>query len=85
LLTGRYRRDVQPPPGARLAQRFATIGPETFDRVTELERCARERNLSLLQYVIRWLAVQSCVGPVITGATTPEQIRANALAGDWQS
>jgi 1-deoxyxylulose-5-phosphate synthase len=33
---------------------------------------------------VGWLAAQEVVGSVITGATTPEQVRANALAGEWR-
>jgi aryl-alcohol dehydrogenase-like predicted oxidoreductase len=50
----------------------------------EGECLARERSISLLEVAIGGLAAQPRVGPVITGATTPAQIRANARAGDWQ-
>jgi aryl-alcohol dehydrogenase-like predicted oxidoreductase len=55
----------------------------SFDRVEALQAFGAERGLSLLQLAIGGLAAQPCVGPVITGATRPEQIAANAEAADW--
>jgi len=79
LLTGKYRRGEPAPPGTRLADR--EIDDETFDRVEELERVAAERGLTLLELAIGSLASQPAVVSVIAGATTPEQVRANAAAG----
>jgi aryl-alcohol dehydrogenase-like predicted oxidoreductase len=31
-----------------------------------------------------WLASHPCVSSVIAGATTPEQVRANAAAANWR-
>ena len=80
LLTGKYRRGEPAPAGTRLADR--EIDDETFDRVEELERDAAERGLTLLELAIGALASQHAVVSVIAGATTPEQVRANAAAGD---
>ena len=38
----------------------------------------------MLQVAIGGLAAQPAVASVIAGATTPEQVRANAAAGTWQ-
>jgi aryl-alcohol dehydrogenase-like predicted oxidoreductase len=38
----------------------------------------------LLELAIGWLASQGCVASVIAGATTPEQVRANAAASSWR-
>jgi aryl-alcohol dehydrogenase-like predicted oxidoreductase len=38
---------------------------------------------SLLSLAISWLLVQPQVTSIIAGATTPEQVRANAVAGSW--
>jgi aryl-alcohol dehydrogenase-like predicted oxidoreductase len=83
LLTGRYKRGEPPPPGSRLASRQSPVSDETYDRLDQLTRFATERGISLLQLAIGGLAAQPCVGPVITGATTPEQIKSNAAAAEW--
>jgi aryl-alcohol dehydrogenase-like predicted oxidoreductase len=84
ILTGKYTRDSQPSPGTRLAGRQDELTDEIFDRVEALETFARERGRSLLDVAIGGLAAQPAVTSVITGATTAEQIRANAVAGEWQ-
>jgi aryl-alcohol dehydrogenase-like predicted oxidoreductase len=84
LLTGKYRRREAPPAGARLAARPERLTDETFDRVEALERYAAERGVTLLEVAIGGLAAQPAVGSVIAGATSPEQVRANAAAGEWQ-
>jgi aryl-alcohol dehydrogenase-like predicted oxidoreductase len=40
--------------------------------------------LTLLDVAIGGLAAQPTVASVIAGATNPEQVRANALAGRWK-
>ena len=86
LLTGRYRRGAQPPPGSRFV-RNAEIWPadrwltdETFDRVDALQRLAQEHGATPLELALGGLAALPAVGSVVAGATTPEQVRANAAA-----
>jgi aryl-alcohol dehydrogenase-like predicted oxidoreductase len=38
----------------------------------------------LLEVAIGGLLAEPAVGSVIAGATKPEQVRANATAGEWQ-
>ncbi len=83
LLTGRYQRGDTPKPGSRLGNTNRAMADGTFERVEALQAFAAERGISLLQLAIGGLAAQPCVGPVITGATTPEQITANAASADW--
>ncbi|MFB9237442.1 aldo/keto reductase [Plantactinospora siamensis] len=86
LLTGKYRRGETPPAGSRLAgggryaERFAAA---PWDTIEGIEKYAAERDLSMLQVAIGGLAAQPAVTSVIAGATTPEQVRANASAGTW--
>ena len=40
--------------------------------------------MSMLDVAIGGLAAQPAVASVIAGATTPEQVRANASAGAWE-
>jgi aryl-alcohol dehydrogenase-like predicted oxidoreductase len=84
LLTGKYKRGAERPEGTRLTKRDDVFTDETFDTLEALEAFAAERSLTLLQVAIGGLAAQPAVGSVIAGATKPEQVRANAAAGDWE-
>ncbi|MFL6030512.1 MAG: aldo/keto reductase [Gaiellaceae bacterium] len=84
LLTGKYRRGEARPKGTRLESRDEVFTDEAFDRVEALESFAQERGVTLLDVAIGGLAAQPAVGSVISGATKPEQVRANAAAGDWE-
>jgi aryl-alcohol dehydrogenase-like predicted oxidoreductase len=82
LLTGKYRRDEARPKGTRLEGR--EIDETTFDRLEALEEFARDRGRSLLELAIAALASQPGIPSVIAGATSAEQVRANAAAADWE-
>jgi aryl-alcohol dehydrogenase-like predicted oxidoreductase len=84
LLTGKYRRGEAAPSGSRLEGRDDRLTGATFDRVEALERFAAERGHDLLELAIGALASTPGVASVIAGATTPEQVRANAAAGAWE-
>jgi aryl-alcohol dehydrogenase-like predicted oxidoreductase len=84
LLTGKYRRGEAAPAGTRMADRIDSVRDRTFDRVEALETYAQERGIGLLDVAIGGLAAQPAVGSVIAGATKPEQVAANAAAGDWE-
>jgi len=82
LLTGKYRRGEPMPEGTRLSGR--SIDRHTFDRVEALERFAAEHGHTLLDLAIGALDSQPAVVSVIAGATTAEQVRANAAAAGWR-
>jgi aryl-alcohol dehydrogenase-like predicted oxidoreductase len=84
LLTGKYRRGEPAPEGTRLAGLPDRLKQESFDTIEALEKYAAERGLSLLDVAIGGLAAKPTVGSVIAGATKPEQVRANAAAGQWE-
>ncbi len=84
LLTGKYHRDEPAPPGSRLEGRLDAYSDEDFDAVEALTTFARERGHSLLELAISALASRPGVSSVIAGATSAEQVRANAAAGAWQ-
>jgi aryl-alcohol dehydrogenase-like predicted oxidoreductase len=84
LLTGKYRRGEPAPEGSRLASRDGWLTDEAFDRVEALERFADERGVSLLDVAVGGLASMPAIASVIAGATQPEQVRANAAAGEWE-
>jgi len=88
LLTGKYRRNVPPPAGSRLAgnaPRYAQrLASAPWDTIEAIEKFAAERGLSMLDVAIGGLAAQPAVTSVIAGATSAEQVRANAAAGRWR-
>ncbi|HEX8630701.1 MAG TPA: aldo/keto reductase [Catenuloplanes sp.] len=86
LLTGKYRRGQAAPDGTRMSQqRYASwLAAAPWDTIGALDGYARERGVTLLDVAIGGLAAQPAVTSVIAGATTAEQVRANAAAGRWQ-
>jgi aryl-alcohol dehydrogenase-like predicted oxidoreductase len=84
LLTGKYRRGEPSPPGSRLEGRPERLTDEIFDRVEALGEFARTRGHTLLELAIAGLASDPAVASVIAGATTPEQVRENAAAAEWE-
>jgi aryl-alcohol dehydrogenase-like predicted oxidoreductase len=88
VLTGKYRRNVAPPEGTRLAGMPAdrlddALSDKVFDRVEALGGFARDHGHTLLELAIAWLLARPTVTSVIAGATKPEQARANAAAAAW--
>jgi aryl-alcohol dehydrogenase-like predicted oxidoreductase len=84
LLTGKYQRDFEPPAGSRLAGRSRLLAEAPWDRIEKLRAFADERAITMSTVAIGWLAAQPTIGSVIAGATTPEQVIANAAATQWQ-
>jgi aryl-alcohol dehydrogenase-like predicted oxidoreductase len=84
LLTGKYRRD-ETPRGSRLSfEQFAPyLARAPWEVIEKLQAYADERSRSILEVAIGGLAGMPAVASVIAGATTPEQVRANAAAGAW--
>jgi len=85
LLTGKYSRSERPRPGTRIADRKPQLYETApWDILERLERYAAERGRTLLEVAIGGLAAQPGVASVIAGATSEEQVRANARAGKWE-
>jgi aryl-alcohol dehydrogenase-like predicted oxidoreductase len=83
LLTGKVRKGQEPPPGSRLAGRRAYLTDSKLDRVEALIAWAAERGRTVLEVAVGALAAQPGCTSVIAGATTAEQVKANAAAADW--
>ena len=87
LLTGKYRRNLPAPPGARLstmaraAERYLTEA--NWERVERLGDFCAARGRTLLELAISWLLHRPGVASVIAGATTPEQVAQNVNAAGW--
>jgi aryl-alcohol dehydrogenase-like predicted oxidoreductase len=83
MLTGKYRRGQPPPPGTRMAGRDGWdefLTDERFDVVERLLAFAEQHGHTILELSMSWLASQPEIATVIAGATSAEQVRANAEA-----
>jgi aryl-alcohol dehydrogenase-like predicted oxidoreductase len=59
------------------------LTPENFAVLEQLEAFAAARARPLVELALAWLLAHPPVSSVIAGATTPDQITANARAADW--
>jgi len=85
LLTGKVARGMPPPEGTRLAtmpeERSAHwLSDELLDRVEAIRQVSATREVSMLSLAFSWLLAHGQVASVIAGATSPEQVSANAAA-----
>jgi aryl-alcohol dehydrogenase-like predicted oxidoreductase len=83
MLTGKIRRGQDPQEGTRLHERVGYITEERLDKVEALADWAGQHGRSLLEVAIGGLAALPGCSSVIAGATSAEQVRANAQAADW--
>jgi aryl-alcohol dehydrogenase-like predicted oxidoreductase len=86
LLTGKYRRGRPAPEGSRLQSRFETepFADEKLALVESLLQYATSRGRTLLELAVSWLVTRPAVASVISGATSPEQVKSNIAAGGWR-
>ncbi len=85
LLTGKVRKGQQVPANSRLAEprRAGYVTDAKLDRVESLIAWGEEQGASILEIAIGGLAALPGCSSVIAGATSPEQVKANAAAGEW--
>lgn len=87
FLTGKYQRGEPPRQGTRLAawgaRGAAALSDRNFDRLEALEAWAEKRGRRILDLAFAWLLGHPAVSSVIAGATTPEQVQANARCAEW--
>jgi aryl-alcohol dehydrogenase-like predicted oxidoreductase len=84
LLTGKVRRGIPPAAGSRLADRKDYITDHKLDKVEALAEWAEKHGRTMLEVAIGGLAALPGCTSVIAGATSPEQVKANAAAGEWE-
>jgi aryl-alcohol dehydrogenase-like predicted oxidoreductase len=87
FLTGKYKRGQPAPAGSRgekspYVQKYMTEA--NFDILDRLTAFATTRGHTLHELAFAWLLGQPQMTSVIAGATSPEQITANAQAGEWR-
>ncbi|MDB4912160.1 MAG: Oxidoreductase [Gemmatimonadetes bacterium] len=87
LLTGKYRRGEKAPEGTRIAEGGWLASKFTDENLATIERLiafAESRKHTLLELAMSWLLRLPVVASVIAGATTPDQVHANAAAASWK-
>lgn len=82
LLTGKIRRGAPVPAGSRLEGRDSYLTEERLDVVEALAALAEKHDRTVLELAIGWLVAQPGCASVIAGATSAEQVRANAAVAD---
>jgi len=87
FLTGKYERGEPPPAGSRgekslYVQKYLTEA--NFDKLDALRLFAESRGRTLHDLAFAWLLSNKQVASVIAGATTPDQVTANAGTTDWK-
>ena len=86
LLSGKYRGGKPAPEGSRLASGWhgELFNDWNLDIVESLIAFAESRGRTMLELAVSWLASHDIVASVIAGATSPAQVRENAIAADWR-
>ncbi len=83
LLTGKYRRGVEPPEGSRHLTDWneppVRDGEQLYDIVDELVAIGEELEVPPVRVALAWLMGRPAVSSLVVGARTPEQL-ADSLA-----
>ncbi|MGE0704366.1 MAG: aldo/keto reductase [Vicinamibacterales bacterium] len=86
VLTGKYVSGQPAPANSRLSlewtERFRT--EQNIEIAEKLKAFAQQRGHTLLELAMSWLVARPAVTSIIAGATSPEQVRANAAAVSWR-
>lgn len=80
LLTGKFRRDHAPADTRIMRQREHVWQQAPWDALDAYRAFCDERGITMLEATFGWLLAQPSLSSVIAGATTPDQVRANAAA-----
>ncbi|ACI50206.1 aldo/keto reductase [Gluconacetobacter diazotrophicus PA1 5] len=84
VLTGKYHRDIPPPPGSRLSEwthlRDRYLTDTNWTILDGLGSVARAHGRTLTELAFGWLLSHDVVGSVIAGATRPNQVIENVAA-----
>ena len=83
LLTGKVKRGEPLPSGTKIAGSPSVVTDARLDQIERLSKWGAENDRSLLEIALGGLAGRACVGSVIAGASSPDQVRANAEAVVW--
>jgi aryl-alcohol dehydrogenase-like predicted oxidoreductase len=86
FLTGKYRPGEPVPAGSRGEQNpyvQSYLTPANFTRLKKLEAFAHDRGHTINELAHAWLLAQPQISSVISGATHPDHVRANAAGVEW--
>lgn len=85
LFTGKFTRTRRPADTRISRQRPHVADEAPWDAIEAFEAFCAERGITMLQATFGWFLSHPSLSSVIAGATRPEQVRANAIAGDaWR-
>ena len=87
LLTGKYRKGQPIPEDTRVAkyERYRKLlTDENLDKVEVLIEYAESHGHTILELAFSWLLAHRLVASVIAGASSAQQLRANASAAGWK-
>ena len=85
LFTGKFTRTQRPADTRISRQRPQVADQAPWDAMEAYERFCAERGITMLEATFGWFLSHPSLSSVIAGATKPEQVRANAAAGDaWR-
>lgn len=80
LLTGKFTRDHAPADTRIMRQRQHVWQEAPWDALEAYRAFCHERGITMLDATFGWLLARPSLASVIAGATSPEQVRANAAA-----
>ena len=85
LLTGKVKRDEDPPPGPRLAIWGGAVRSDwKFDVMEKITEFGQSIDRNILEMSLSWAANQKQIGSVLVGATKSEQLIQNINAISWK-
>lgn len=85
LFTGKFGRSGGPADSRIMRQRPHLVENAPWDTIEEYARLLEGYGVTMLEGTFGWLLAQPGLSSVIAGATTPEQVRQNAVAATaWQ-
>ena len=87
LLTGKFRMGKDAPKGTRIAEGGWLAERYTEENLASIERLiayAESRQHTMLELAMSWLLRLPLVASVIAGATSVDQVRANAASPNWE-
>jgi aryl-alcohol dehydrogenase-like predicted oxidoreductase len=84
LLTGKFSREGGPQGSRIMMQRPHVWQEAPWEALEQFQRFCDERDITMLEATFGWLLSRPALSSVIAGATSAEQVRANAAAaGAW--
>jgi aryl-alcohol dehydrogenase-like predicted oxidoreductase len=83
LLTGKFTRTDRPADSRIMRQRPQVADEAPWEVMDAYAAWCVTRGITMLEATFGWMLAQPALTSVIAGATTPEQVRANAAAASW--